>query len=178
MKQVIILILAMGIYCSSLYSYSFEMMDSFKFESELLAKQEDTLYVYINQNLAKITEEQIRYINVNSWSGDISKYIFEKKDFISQDTQLADATLYNLKDVVIKKKKDRFNTNNSNLSTFPKKDITELSEREFQIYCLELQLKENKANKKDIQNTLWYIFLTNIGLSVIAALIIANNTKK
>lgn len=176
MKQAIIIIFFLALSLNVLYSYTFEMMDSLIFESEIVAKQHDTLYVYINQNLAKITEEQIKYINTHSGSGDVSKYIFEKKDFINKDIQLADATLYDLKAPLNKSRTYlKYKTANSALSTFPQKDISTLSEREFQMYCLELQLKENRANSRKIKNTLWYVFFTNIGLSVIAALVIANN---
>lgn len=164
MKKIFVL-LAIIMACLSLYCTKFTLDDYTEIECDIVGKSADTLYIYYNTDLYKISKEKV--INISNGGGNIKVLEFRKDDWQLNRFDIKTAKPFFVTNDVIQIERAR------QVIEKPKNiTIDEMTDREFQVYLAQLNQKALEQHSKKITNTLWGIFGTSIGASLVLTLIL------
>ena len=181
MKRVIIILIVL-ILGQLLLSVSVQMNDGLIYEGIFKAKLEGYIYLLDGSKLYELPIKEIVKIVDNGTN--ITSVIVNSEDYSYISIEDNEFSIYthgttenqendniNNKETLLKMRYQKIDDNNSN------EVLLLMSDREFAIYELEQKQKQAELVSKKIDrvsDTMWTIWLINIGVSVIATIIVLN----
>ena len=137
----------------SLFSETVILKDGKQFTGYLDGKQGDVIYLQTDDDLLAISKSAIKEIR-NNGNQPVTSLIWKKKDFMNEDLDLENVTTIesNEKTVIDLYASDEF----------LKKDVNQMTDREFAAYLNEKQVTEING----IRKTMWKMWGASIGASI------------